>query len=149
MTVTNPEEEAQVRKAIDELTEALRTKNVDQISAAYAPETVMYVLAPPLQNVTGQNAPGAAGVREWLGSFRGPLGYDSRDLHMAVSGDLALAYRLIHISGTRTDGNATDLWVRETLGFRQLDGAWKIIHQHQSVPMYMDGSNKAAVDLKP
>jgi PhnB protein len=26
---------------------------------------------------------------------------------------------------------------------------WKIAHLHQSVPMYMDGSLRAAVDLKP
>ena len=26
---------------------------------------------------------------------------------------------------------------------------WKIMHEHSSVPFYMDGSFKAAVDLKP
>jgi PhnB protein len=39
--------------------------------------------------------------------------------------------------------------VRETLGLRKIDGIWKIAHQHHSVPFYMDGSNRAAVDLKP
>jgi PhnB protein len=29
------------------------------------------------------------------------------------------------------------------------DGGWKAMHEHLSVPFYMDGSKKAAVDLKP
>jgi hypothetical protein len=43
----------------------------------------------------------------------------------------------------------TDVWVRATVGFAKKDGAWKATHEHFSVPFYMDGSNKAAVDLSP
>ena len=42
-----------------------------------------------------------------------------------------------------------DLWVRCTAGLSRRGGAWKITHQHTSVPFLMDGSFKAAVDLKP
>jgi ketosteroid isomerase-like protein len=44
---------------------------------------------------------------------------------------------------------AQDLWFRETLGFRKIDGKCAITHEHKSVPFYMDGSFKAAIDLKP
>ena len=30
-----------------------------------------------------------------------------------------------------------------------LAGTWKIAHEHTSVPFYMDGSFRAAVDLEP
>jgi ketosteroid isomerase-like protein len=53
------------------------------------------------------------------------------------------------MSGTRTDGGETDVWVRQTLCLRRIGDAWKIAHEHTSVPFYMDGSNKAALDLKP
>jgi PhnB protein len=53
------------------------------------------------------------------------------------------------MSGTKTDGEKVDMWLRETFCFRRLGGQWKITHQHESVPFYMDGSYKAAVDLKP
>lgn len=46
----------------------------------------------------------------------------------------------------RSNGDQTDIWVRKTLCFRKIDNEWKIIHEHQSVPLSMDGSNKAAVD---
>ena len=51
--------------------------------------------------------------------------------------------------GTKKDGEKVDLWMRCTAGLRRLGGAWKITHQHTSVPFLMDGSFKAAVDLKP
>jgi PhnB protein len=50
------------------------------------------------------------------------------------------------MSGTKTDGENVELWLRETLGLRKIDDKWKIAHQHESVPFYMDGSYKAAVD---
>ena len=41
------------------------------------------------------------------------------------------------------------MWTRSTVVFRKEGGAWKVMHVHSSVPFYMDGSRKAAVDLKP
>jgi ketosteroid isomerase-like protein len=40
-------------------------------------------------------------------------------------------------------------WFRQTLCFRKINGAWTIVHEHESVPFYMDGSFRAAIDLKP
>lgn len=41
------------------------------------------------------------------------------------------------------------MWVRATTCWRKVDGRWRVVHEHVSVPFYMDGSEKAAVDLKP
>ena len=62
---------------------------------------------------------------------------------------LAFARSLNRISGTKTDGTNTSVWVRSTVCFEKRDGAWKVVHVHASVPFYMDGSVKAAVDLEP
>jgi PhnB protein len=53
------------------------------------------------------------------------------------------------MTGSKTDGEVVDLWVRCTVCFRRRGSAWEITHQHTSVPFYMDGSYKAAVDLRP
>ncbi|MGH8727711.1 MAG: nuclear transport factor 2 family protein [Burkholderiales bacterium] len=53
------------------------------------------------------------------------------------------------MSGTKTGGENVDMWFRETLGLRKIGGTWMITHEHSSVPFYMDGTFKAAVDLKP
>jgi PhnB protein len=64
-----------------------------------------------------------------------------------VGDDVAFCHSLNRISGTKTE--KSDIWFRHTLGFRKIGGEWKITHEHESVPFYMDGSYKAAVDLKP
>jgi ketosteroid isomerase-like protein len=30
-----------------------------------------------------------------------------------------------------------------------MSGGWRITHEHNSTPFYMDGSDKAALDLQP
>jgi len=144
----NPSEDAAIRELRDGLTDAIRRKDADRVVSYFSDAPVMYILSPPLQ-FAGDEGPGKDGVKEWFDSFEGPIGYDIRDLHIVAGADVAFCHSLIRISGTRRGGDPTDIWVRETLGLRKLDGAWKIAHQHQSVPFYMDGSNKAAVDLKP
>jgi len=141
-------DEALIQTLRDQLTNAIRAKDADRLTSYYATDTVMFVLAPPLQ-FKGDEGPGKDGVKQWFNTFQGPIGYEIRDLGITAGGDVAFCHSLNRISGTRNDGEQTDIWVRETLGLRKIGGEWKITHQHQSVPFYMDGSNKAAVDLKP
>jgi ketosteroid isomerase-like protein len=140
-------DEPDIRARIDSWAAALRAKNVDDLVAHYAPDAVTADLAPPLWNR------GTATLRKnfegWLASWAGPIGIDVRDVHVTASDDVAFAYSAHRIYGTRTDGSATDLWVRATICFHKLGGAWKVVHEHVSVPFYMDGSFRAAVDLKP
>jgi ketosteroid isomerase-like protein len=47
---------------------------------------------------------------------------------------------LNRMMATTIGGEKVDLWFRETLGFRKIDGRWTITHEHSSVAFYMDGS---------
>ena len=49
----------------------------------------------------------------------------------------------------RIGGEDQDLWYRSTVCLRKTEGRWRIVHDHTSVPFYIDGSYRAAVDLKP
>lgn len=40
------------------------------------------------------------------------------------------------------------MWVRATLGYRRIDGAWRIVHDHESVP-FDPGTGRALIDLEP
>ena len=42
-----------------------------------------------------------------------------------------------------------ELWFRSTVCFRRENGDWRITHVHDSTPFHMDGSFRAALDLKP
>ncbi len=51
--------------------------------------------------------------------------------------------------GTKEGGEAVDLWFRNTLCLKRTSDGWRIVREHASVPFYMDGSLRAAVDLTP
>ena len=85
----------------------------------------------------------------WFSSWRGPLGYELRDFSVSACDELAFCHGFVRISGTKVNGEHADVWARQTLGLRKIDGARKITHEHTSVPFYMNGSFKAAVDLAP
>jgi uncharacterized protein (TIGR02246 family) len=139
--------ETQIRQLMDSWTEALRTKDIDRLMSLYAQDILLFDLAPPLQYVGSEAY--RRNWKEWLPSFQGPVGYEIRDLSITTGDDVAFCHSLNRITGTRTNGEQTDVWVRATVGFRKIDGKWMIAHEHASVPLYMDGSDKAALDLKP
>lgn len=137
--------EADIRELIQARAEAIRQKDVSKTAACFAPNAVRFSLAPPLQ---------AGGsfrkeLEAWFANFVGEIQCDANALTIETAADLAYCHCLSHMSGTKVTGEAVALWFRETLCLRQIDGQWLICHAHQSVPFYMDGSLKAAVDLKP
>jgi ketosteroid isomerase-like protein len=137
--------EAKIRALIDDWAKAIRAKDVSGVMARYAADSVTFDLAPPLIS-TGADE---KGLQAWFATWRGPLGYEIRDLKVTAGDDAAFAHSLARLRGRKTDGERADVWFRQTLCFRKVGGEWKIAHQHESVPFYMDGSYRAAVDLKP
>jgi ketosteroid isomerase-like protein len=146
MALTHQREEAEVRTQIEAYTAALSAKRIDDVVSHYAPDAVTADLAPPLWN-RGDSL--RKKFQEWFASWSGPIGIEMRDVHVTASGDMAFARMLNRIHGARAHGEATDVWVRATVCFRKIGSAWKVVHEHVSVPFYMDGSFRAAVDLKP
>jgi uncharacterized protein (TIGR02246 family) len=140
-------EESQIRGVIEDVAEALRAKDVDRYVSHYAEDIVLFDLAPPLE-YAGLDAL-RKGLEEWFATFEGSIGIEIRNLRISVGNDTAFSHSLNHLTGERTTGEHTDVWFRSTLCFRKIEGKWLVVHEHSSVPLYMDGSNKAAVDLKP
>ena len=138
--------EAQIRERIEGWAKALRAKDVDAVMSYYTRDVLSFDLAPPLLQ---KGDAVRRGWEEWFPTFRGPIGYEIRDLSITVGDDVAFSHSLNRISGTRTGGEDADVWVRATVCYRKTDGKWMVAHEHVSVPFYMDGSNRAAVDLKP
>jgi ketosteroid isomerase-like protein len=144
-TKTTPE--AEIRDLVHDWVKGLHAKDIKRVMSHYAADIVSFDLAPPLE-YTGAVAL-KKNFEEWFPSFRGPVGYEIRDLDITASDDIGFWRSLNRISGTRSDGEKTDVWVRATVCCRKIDGKWMITHEHVSVPFYMDGSYRAAVNLKP
>jgi PhnB protein len=137
-------EEVQIRTLIDAWAEAIRKKDAGGVVRHHAPGFVHFSLAPPLKSTPADTKD----LEAWFDTWQGPIGYEFHDLNIAAGDATAFSYSLVRLSGTKVDGAANDVWFRHTFGFRRIGGAWKIVHEHESVPFYMDGSFKAAVDLK-
>ncbi len=141
-------DEAQIRSLLAEYTGAIGSKDAAGAIALLAEDAVTFDLAPPLrQGPSATHNP--ALLEEWFRTWKGPINSDSRDLKLAVGADVAYAYCLQHMTGTKIDGQEADLWFRATACFRRENGQWRIAHMHNSVPFAMDGSGKALLNLSP
>jgi PhnB protein len=136
--------EAEIQAVIEDWADAMRAKDAKRVVAHGTADFVHFSLAPPLVAETG-----VKGLEQWFATWRGPIDYALHDLRITAGDDVAFAHSLNRMRGTHTSGESTDLWFRHTLCLRKAAGAWKIAHEHESVPFYMDGSMKAALDLKP
>jgi uncharacterized protein (TIGR02246 family) len=137
-------DEAQIRALIEARVAAVREKDVGAVMSEYAPGAVMFNLAPPLRTEGAD----ADAVEAWFSGYRGPIGCEIRDLSVSAGADVAFCHYLYRSSGTTTEGQEVDMWVRATLCFGKIEGRWLITHEHNSVPFDMQ-TFKALLDLKP
>ena len=137
--------ESQITAVVDEWAEGIRNKDVEAVVKCFVEEPVGFYLAPPLQ----ADEPLRENLSSWFATFEGPLGYEIKHLTISANSEIAWCHALNHLTGEKTDGEKTDLWFRLTLGLKRCDDGWKIAHAHESVPFLMDGSDKAALDLRP
>jgi ketosteroid isomerase-like protein len=142
------EGEAGIRALIEERAAAIREKDAARAVATLAQDVVAFELAPPLA-LGPEAARDEAGLAAWLQGWEGPVEIEVRDLHVETSGEVGWSRGLNRLHGTLKGGRKVDMWMRSTLAFRRVDGAWKIAHGHSSVPFRMDGSYRAVTDLRP
>ena len=140
-------DETQIRAIIEDYSEGLRNKDVERCVSHYTDDVVQFNLAPPLE-YRGKDTV-KKNLDDWFKTFTGPIELDTEALEIAAGVDTAFAFCFNRIGGTKTNGQSTPHWVRITVGFQKIDGEWLVNHEHVSVPFYMDGSFKAAIDLQP
>jgi ketosteroid isomerase-like protein len=139
-------DEAAVRAVLGAISNAVRARDVEAMLAHCAPDIATFDMVPPLKHV------GADAVRRvWaaaLATFDSPVEYEVDQLDLAVGSDVAFCRSLNRFGGTTRDGKHIANWLCSTLGLRKLDGQWKVVHEHVSVPFDMK-TGKALLDLKP
>lgn len=148
MSNTASSAKTEIRALLGGFARAIYDKDATTAMAPLAADAVNFDLAPPLQ-IGPEALHDPAGLEAWFATWNGPIVSESHDLRICVGGDIAHAYGLQHMTGTKTDGEAVDLWFRTTACFRREADGWAITHMHNSVPFAMDGSEKALLHLKP
>lgn len=141
-------DQAAIRALVIKRADAISAKDAGGVLATEAAAIIVAGLAPPLR-FAGPASDTRKGMEAWFATWKGPIDYDLRDLEVTAGDTVAFCTGFVRIGGTKMDGEKTQVWARQTVGLQKLGGAWKIVHDHVSVPFYMDGSLRAAVDLKP
>ena len=139
-------DERRIRDTIASLHRAHYTKDATAAAAQYASDAAIFSLAPPLEH----RGVSIEEKRAWMETWETPIEILPRDLKITVCGDFAFAHSFLEMNGTKK-GPEGDVrfWMRETLCFERIRGSWRIIHEHTSVPFYMDGTLRPAFDLRP
>jgi uncharacterized protein (TIGR02246 family) len=139
-------DEAQIRQLIEQWAQALHAKDLNTLMSYYAPDILTFDILPPLhyQGVDAYRK----NFEAWFAAVHGPIAYETRDLRITTGEEVAFCHSLNRVRSMMTTGETTETWVRVTVGFRKMDGVWKITHEHVSVPCDMETSH-ALLDLQP
>ena len=139
-------EKVEILAVIDGMKRARHDKNVHHVAAPYTADAAIFNLAPPLVH----RGIDIAETQEWLDTWDGPIEITPQDFEVSVSGDIAFCHGYMRMDGTKKGADQpVSFWMRETLCLERRQGEWRIVHEHTSVPFYMDGSLRPAFDLKP
>ena len=144
--VTDEKHAEDLARIIEARAQAVRAGQVDAIMADVADDVVTFDVVDPLRRMGTLAA--RSRTAAWIDSYDGPIGFEIRDLQIAVDGDVAFSHALNRVTGTLTVGAMVDMWFRTTLGFRRIGGRWLVVHEHGSVPFNSD-SLQASLGLKP
>jgi ketosteroid isomerase-like protein len=116
--------------------------------AMLSEDVVIFDLPPPLV-YRGEQARDVDALEAWFATWRDGVTVHLNNPQFYIEGDLAVAFGLSRMTGTKTDGTEVDSWSRRTVTLRRTSGVWQIVHDHCSFPLSMDGSGHAVTDLLP
>lgn len=146
----NPAVTAQrdIQQLLDRWRTAFEARDLNGVMSVYSPGAalVAYDVVPPLE-FKGTDAY-RKDYSELFAEFDGPIHVDFPAVQVEAGPDTAFAYGLEHLTGKLKDGTPVDVWLRYTGGLKHLNGQWRIVHEHVSVPVDMS-TGKARMDLKP
>jgi ketosteroid isomerase-like protein len=127
--------EAVLRRRIEELTQAIRDKDLDRLMSLYARDVEVFDVRASL-NVTGASAY-RNNFEHWFESFEGPLAFELHNLRVVPGEGAAFCHYLGLVSGARPEGRRSGYWVRGTTCFERREGEWLVTHEHVSMPAPM------------
>ena len=139
-------EHSEIRALIERWVSSVRRRDLEGITATYAPDVVAFDAIGPLRFTC------RASYREhWQRcqeQVRGEPLLEMNDLRIEQDGALACAYGLCHCGCANEKGEMESAWMRFTQVLRRIDGQWLIVHEHWSAP-FDPQSGQAHFDLQP
>lgn len=142
------DDRTEIQRLLRAREEAVHSGDAEHAIDVTADRAAVYDLPPPLA-YRHDHDEALDGLNAWLSTWNGPVSTELSDPEVRVSGDLATVWGLSRMRGNKKGQGPVELWFRSTLVLQRGPAGWEIVHEHNSVPMKMDGSGAAALDLKP
>ena len=125
-------DEEEIRALAAAWSKALEAKDVEGLTAAYAPDVLLFDVKPPFRTR------GVEAIRQlWeacLPYFPAQFEAERRNFEVTVGDGVAFAHCLHHIRPIGEDSPAGETWIRVTICYRKIDGNWWVAHEHVSLP---------------
>ncbi len=135
MTGSQPRElndEAQIQALIERWAGAVREENRAAIRADHNSEILMFDVPPPFLS-RGLDAYMAT-WETFFSSSEKPVSFDFHDVRITCGQDVAFATATGRCVNIDPNGKREPLEFRLTMGLRKIDGKWRVMHEHHSLP---------------
>ncbi len=126
------EDEIDIQTLIAKWAKAVREENRAAIRADHDSEILMFDVPPPFLS-RGLDAYMATWETFFFCAER-PVAFDFRDIEITAGKDVAFATATGQCVDIDPKGKREDLEFRLTMGLRKIDGRWRVMHEHHSLP---------------
>ncbi len=125
-------DEAQIRALIEQWSKAVRDENRAAIRADHDADILMFDVPPPFLS-RGLDAYMAT-WETFFASAEKPVSFAFHDVEVTCGADVAFATATGRCVNIDTNGKPEPLEFRLTMGLRKIDGKWRVVHEHHSLP---------------
>jgi ketosteroid isomerase-like protein len=125
-------DETEIRTLVEGLAKAVREENRAAIRADHDPGILMFDVPPPLLS-RGLDAYMAT-WETFFSSAEKPVAFAFHDVQVTCGSDVAFATAVGRCVNIGTNCEREPLEFRLTMGLRKIDGRWRVVHEHHSLP---------------
>jgi uncharacterized protein (TIGR02246 family) len=125
-------DEMDIQALIERWAKAVREEKMAAIRADHDPEMLMFDVPPPFLS-QGLDAYMATWELFFSCAER-PVTFDFRDVKITAGTDVAFATAIGHCVSLNANRKREELEFRLTMGLRKIEGRWRVMHEHHSLP---------------
>jgi uncharacterized protein (TIGR02246 family) len=123
-----------IRTLIERWTHAVQQEDLATIRADHDPDILMFDVPPPFMS-RGLDAYMAT-WQLFFSCVAKPVSFSFEDIEVTAGSDVAFATAKGSCINIDHAGKREPLEFRLTMGLKKIDGKWRIMHEHHSLPAY-------------
>jgi len=125
-------DQTEILALIERWAAAVRNEDRPAIGQDHDPDMLMFDVPPPF--LSRGLAAYMATWETFLSSVEKPIAFDFHDIEITAGADVAFATATGNCVNIDSKGNREPLQFRLTMGLRKIEGRWRVMHEHHSLP---------------